>query len=150
MAWQLPLGSVLVPYDFSEACKEAMRVARTMVAEDAQLHALYVTDLPAPGDPSAIWGKLDASSVVERASKSLQEAMDELGIGAQIAVVFGTGGPGDEIVDWATEKGVQLIVMPSHGRRGLRRVLLGSVTERVVRLAPMPVLTIRVPKPKKA
>lgn len=144
MAWSLPLRSVLVPYNFTRASDEALRVARTMVAEDAHVQALYVTGLPAAGDPASIWGQLDTAGVVDRATASLKEAMERNGIAAGYKAILGTGGPGDEIAEWATRQNVDLIVMPSHGRSGLSRVLLGSVTERVMRLAKAPVLVIRV------
>ena len=62
-------------------------------------------------------------------------------LGAHLHVLFGD--PGHEIVDLASEIGAELIIMPSHGRRGVKRVLLGSVAERVARLAECPVLVLR-------
>jgi nucleotide-binding universal stress UspA family protein len=58
--------------------------------------------------------------------------------------VLANGAPSTEIVDHATEEGCDLIVMGTHGRGGIDRLLLGSVAERVVRTATVPVLTIRV------
>jgi nucleotide-binding universal stress UspA family protein len=54
------------------------------------------------------------------------------------------GDPVETIADYAGEYGVDLVVMGTHGRGGVSRMLLGSVTERVVRTAPVPVLTVRV------
>jgi nucleotide-binding universal stress UspA family protein len=54
------------------------------------------------------------------------------------------GIPGDEIVDYATKIGADLIVMGTHGRGGLRRVLLGSVAEKVLRAACCPVLVVPI------
>jgi nucleotide-binding universal stress UspA family protein len=58
-----------------------------------------------------------------------------------VAVV--TGHPADTIVRVAQERGADLIVMSTHGRTGLQHVVLGSVAEKVVRLAPCPVLTVK-------
>jgi nucleotide-binding universal stress UspA family protein len=59
--------------------------------------------------------------------------------------IMRTGTPHQEIVDLATEEGADLVVMGTHGRSGLNRVLIGSVTERVIRFVPCPVLTVRKP-----
>jgi len=55
-----------------------------------------------------------------------------------------SGSPHKQLIDYAERHGIDLIVMGTHGRTGLDRYLLGSVTERVVRTADMPVLTVRV------
>ena len=57
------------------------------------------------------------------------------------------GAPHEEIVRTAEEKHVGMIVMGTHGRGGLNRMILGSVADRVIRLAPCPVLTVRQSKP---
>ena len=56
------------------------------------------------------------------------------------------GFPADEIVSFARNNGIDLIVMSTHGRTGLKHVLLGSTTEKIVRMAPCPVLSIRHPE----
>ncbi|MEK7715145.1 MAG: universal stress protein, partial [candidate division NC10 bacterium] len=58
------------------------------------------------------------------------------------------GVPFEEIVKAAEKEGADMIVMGTHGRSGLNRLLLGSVAERVIRLAPCPVLTVRQPQGK--
>ena len=62
-------------------------------------------------------------------------------------VEVAVGHPADTIVRVAQERGADLIVMGTHGRTGLQHVLLGSVAEKVVRLAPCPVLTVRDKNP---
>lgn len=71
------------------------------------------------------------------AHKSLHEAVP-------VEVKIGVGRPVEEILRMAREEGGDLIVMGTHGRTGLRHVLLGSVAEKVVRTAPCPVFTVRV------
>jgi len=61
--------------------------------------------------------------------------------------VFLEGDPGTEIVRYAAEAGIDLIVMGTHGRTGLERLLMGSVAERVMREAPCSVLVVKLPKP---
>jgi len=146
MVWQIPAKSVLVPFDFTEPSKVALEAARTMVSRDEDLHALYVAPAPGANSPTAIWGEYDDAGVRRRAKKALDEALAEAFGEVQRHVVIGDAG--DEIVGFAADVGFDLIVMPSHGRRGFQRWLLGSVTERVVRLAPCPVLVLRRPSSK--
>jgi nucleotide-binding universal stress UspA family protein len=65
--------------------------------------------------------------------------------GSAIERLLSEGKPGEEIVAFAKERNCDLIVMGTHGRTGLERALLGSVAEQVVRAAPCPVLTLRLP-----
>ncbi|MDR2856899.1 MAG: universal stress protein [Novosphingobium sp.] len=79
------------------------------------------------------------------AEKVLAEVGEEaarMGVAAD-AVCFETTLPAEAIVKTATERGCDLIVMSSHGRRGLRRMILGSVTSEVVAHSPVPVLVVR-------
>ena len=62
---------------------------------------------------------------------------------APVKTLVRTGSPADEIVDAAKEMGVDLIILSTHGRTGLKHLLLGSMTENVVRRAPCPVLVVR-------
>jgi universal stress protein A len=159
---------VLVPTDFSEPASRALRYA----FEEATLHhakvtllhvlaphtgtaVYYVTGEPAPGpqdvDPAA-GGRLRASlpappTIVRR--DHYQEARTQLhdlipdGFAGACDVEVAAGQPADAIVRAAEEREADLIVMGTHGRTGLQHVLLGSVAEKVVRLAPCPVLTVR-------
>jgi len=71
--------------------------------------------------------------------------------GPRTDAVFRQGTPFDVILDVAKSEGCDLIVIGTHGRRGVARVLLGSVAERVVRLSPVPVLTVHpAPRAEKA
>ena len=158
---------VLVPTDFSELAKQALRYA----LEEAVLHHAKVTLLhvlpPHTGtevhfiagaprvevsfDP-ALEGRLGAA-IPPRPTVVLQDHGEEvlthlrdLMLNAfhgvwEVAVMAGR--PAETIVRVAHERGADLIVMGTHGRTGLQHVLLGSVAEKVVRLAPCPVLTVR-------
>ena len=75
----------------------------------------------------------------------MDECASPVGVISSLDVIFQVqfGDPGHGITDYAEEVGADVIVMPSHGRTGLRRLLIGSVAERVLRLAHCPVLVLR-------
>lgn len=143
MTWQMPKRSVLVPFDFTEPSAEALKVGATMVENNAGLHVLYVLAPPSTTSPGAIWGDFDESTLTQRAEAAMREEVDEAVPGATLVVKVGD--PADAIVGYAADKEMELVVLPSHGRRGFERWLLGSVSERVVRLSPCPVLVLRRP-----
>jgi nucleotide-binding universal stress UspA family protein len=77
------------------------------------------------------------------AETRLRNMLDELAAGSKVQPRIVTGDPVSEIIQHAEAEDIDLIVMATHGRRGLSRLLMGSVTEQVVRCAPCPVLSIR-------
>jgi universal stress protein A len=160
---------MLVPTDFSEPAKHALSYA---VEEallhgakvtllhvqplDAQTDVYYVAGAPASGMEAGFdvvaGGRLGATPVYEptlvRHDYS-EEALTRLRDLVPEAyrdtwdVVIGIGRPADTIVRLARERHADLIVMATHGRTGLEHMVLGSVAEKVVRLAPCPVLTVK-------
>ena len=171
----MPFTHVLVPTDLSDPANHALRYAleeATMHhARVTLLHVLpshsdtdvyYVTGSPdadAQGNFDPVAGRLRAqrapeptvvrSDPNEEARTRLQDLMRGVFHGTW-DVEVAVGHPADTIVRVAQERGADLIVMGTHGRTGLQHVLLGSVAEKVVRLAPCPVLTVRgtgVPNP---
>lgn len=140
MPW-LPKKCVLVPVDFSEPCYEAVRVGRQMVAEGDQLHVVHVLPALHAGDPGVIWEQIDDGKRAANVREAIDAQMGELVEGAQVHVRFGR--PGHATVKLADELGAELIVIPSHGRTGLARLALGSVAEKVLRMARCPVLVLR-------
>ena len=160
---------VLVPTDFSDPANLALSYA----LEEATLHHAKVTLLHVLGphadtdvyyvsgsaepppqgsfDPLA-GGRLGARPLSEptvvrhdpneEALTHLQDLIPAAGRGTW-DVALAVGHPADAVVRVAQERNVDLIVMATHGRTGLQHVLLGSVAEKVVRLAPCPVLTVR-------
>lgn len=135
---------ILVPTDGSDgsdrATEEAIELAR---AFDAEVHALYVVDpSAAPGEATGA-GVLEALSAVgEESTGAVVDRARAAGVDVVDPVVE-TGSPFRTIADYAAENDVDLVVMGTHGRSGIERYLLGSVTEKVVRTATVPVLTIR-------
>lgn len=139
MGW-LPKKTIVVPVDFSEPSFEAVKLATEMVAEPEGLHVLSVQ----PTEKESIAGHyiLSDDERVDNTRKNLRSELAKHGIeGAQTTVLVGS--PGVEIVNYAREVNADLIVIPSHGRTGLKHLLLGSVAERVARHAPCPVLILR-------
>lgn len=135
---------VLVPTDGGDgtdvALDHALNLAQTY---DAELHAVFVVDVasvPAETNAAQIVGALEQAG--EAALAVIADAAERAGVDATTAVVEGSAARG--ITDYADDEDIDLIVMATHGRQGLDRYLLGSVTERVVRTSPVPVLTVRL------
>jgi nucleotide-binding universal stress UspA family protein len=139
---------VLVPTDFSHDAAGAARAARDLfgAAEATRLTLLHAYHLPveytAYGTiPTSIPFHADVAAVAE---EKLAEAAGELaGAGVTVESVAREGYPPEVIVEAARELDVDLVAMGTHGRTGLRHLLLGSNAERVVENAPCPVLTVR-------
>ena len=122
------LGPVLFPTDFSDASEAAGTVARQLAADTgAALHVVHV--VPPVTDPA------DAPA-------RLADMARRLGDGAPVKTSLLSGRVARNIVRYAREQGVGLIVIGTHGRTGLSHAMLGSVAEAVVRLAPCLVLTV--------
>jgi len=132
----------LLPTDGSggtdRAIDHALELAGTY---DATLHVLSVLD-----DASLTSVSEDASSEVRADREAAVESIADRARDAGIDVVTSIreGAPHREILAYAAESEIDAIVMGTHGRSGVGRVLLGSVTERVVRDAPVPVVTVRM------
>ncbi|GAB7095124.1 universal stress protein [Halolamina litorea] len=132
---------ILLPVD--EAAVESSllyHAAELANWDDAAVELLYVADTGRDSVTVADGEVVDA--LVEEGEKVVAEAgrlLDSLGVEYTTSVEQGT--PAKTIVDYAERGGHDLIAIPTHGREGLSRYLLGSVTEKVVRLAPAPVLT---------
>ncbi len=134
---------ILVPIDLSGHAERALTYAVDWArAFGARLTLLYVLHIPplVEADLPSQMGTLEdkARSALER---YLQEVRDA-GVAADMVLIRGV--PWQEIVTQAEDRGVDLIVMGTHGRTGLEHVFLGSVAERVVRHAPCPVLVTRL------
>jgi nucleotide-binding universal stress UspA family protein len=150
MLWK----TLLVPHDFSASANHAAAIAR----DEAKLHGarlllLHIIDLPHAIKPDTVIVP-DATGApvnvreyaVSSAEEHLQDIVERLAKDGVTATPFiRVGNPVDEINRFVDEEKVGLIVMGTHGRTGLQHLLIGSVTERVVRTATCPVLTVRHP-----
>ncbi|QGA83209.1 universal stress protein [Halomicrobium sp. LC1Hm] len=135
---------ILLPIDGSDGAKRTIdHVADIAAAQDASVTALFVADTTLDS-VTRIQGDV-VDSLVETGEEIVGEAGTVLassGVDYETDVV--SGGPARTIVDYADRYGFDLIAMPTHGRTGISRRLLGSVTETVIRLSQIPVLTIRL------
>src|SRR5436190_1679447 len=139
--------SILVPTDLSDGAEEALDYALELAAKfGATVHLLNVIGIPALGVPEL--GVALTSSVIDAMIRDAQVALEALadrkrGIAPIGEIMQRTGDARDLICQTAKEVHADLVVMGTHGRRGVSPALLGSVTESVVRKCPCPVLTIR-------
>jgi nucleotide-binding universal stress UspA family protein len=134
---------ILVPTDGSPEADAVLDHAAELAAvHDAEVHAMYVistagyTNLPADAGIEGL-GPL----LADQGEQALDRAEERI---EDVERVLVEGSPGEEIVAHADDDGCDLIVMGTHGRGGIDRLLLGSVAERVVRTSEVPVLTVRV------
>ena len=141
---------ILVPVDFSEASNRAVDYAIGLAGKlDGTIYLVHVIGVPALGVPEL--GVALTSTVIDTLVRDGQDALDKLVSSRRDKARFGdpvlrTGDARDVILHAAEEVRADLIVMATHGRRGLSRALIGSVAESIVRTSPIPVLTIRVRK----
>jgi nucleotide-binding universal stress UspA family protein len=144
----IAIKRILFPTDFSSFAEHALGYAIAMAQEfDAVLYMLYVEEiLPyVPGDPERKFP--DPETVAQRAQEAMTSAVgSEAASKTDIKRFVARGIPADEIVEFAKSNEIDLIVMATHGRTGLKHALLGSTTEKVVRKAPCPVLSIHHPE----
>ena len=148
MIWK----TILVPHDFSSSANHAAAIARDEAkVHGAQVMLLHVIDLPGQLKPDTVIVPDPTGAPINIKDYAVAQAEDHLkDLSARLAkdgvtpqTFIRVGKPDDEIVRFALENGVDLIVMGTHGRTGLAHMLVGSVAERVVRSSTVPVLTIR-------
>jgi nucleotide-binding universal stress UspA family protein len=145
----LLFDDVLAPIDFSEHSYEALRVSKFFASRyQARLHLLFVAEkrtVPTFSDtglPGVGVVEMDPE-IVENAEEALQQ-LDENIDGPEVKSAYHVreGTVSTNIIDFAETQGISLIVMSTRGLTGISRFLLGSNSERIVRVAPCPVLTI--------
>jgi nucleotide-binding universal stress UspA family protein len=138
----LPKTSVVVPFDFSQQAAIALETAHEMVDDVAHLHVIHVLPKVDVAEPGVIWTKIDNEARIRHAEMAFREGFAASPFSKSDFHVR-IGDAGSEIANFAEEQHADLIVMPSHGRSGVPRLLVGSVTERALRLAHCPVLVLR-------
>jgi len=141
MAW-LPKQKVLVPIDFSEDSLEAVDIGLALVAEPAGLHVLHVLAEFQPSEPLLLLEAYESGLRRKHAAEKVRERLSDPRY-QDVQIDVAVGDPGREIASFAELRRVELIIMPSHGRSGVSRLLIGSVAERVTRMAHCPVLVLR-------
>ncbi|MCC6418240.1 MAG: universal stress protein [Gemmataceae bacterium] len=148
----IDLRRILVPTDFSKHSETALKYAVSFAEKfGAEIHLLHVVQDFALFLPDAVTAGPPVLPPIEQLTASVREALarvvrdhnlEHFPIHAEAR----EGTPYHEIVGFAKEKEIDLIIMGTHGRGGLAHLLLGSVAEKVVRKAPCPVLTVRDPE----
>lgn len=137
---------ILVPTDGSQEMSTVVDQAVELVSMcDATLHVLHVIDERAyhsVPDDAREQVRATLRDDAESFTKSVAESGLEAGLDVTREIRWGDPAPG--ILSYAAENGVELVVMGTHGRTGYEHYLLGSVAEKVVRMAPMPILVIAV------
>ncbi len=143
----MSIRSILCPVDFSPTSEDALRYAVSLASQlDAgEVHLLHVHQTPAVVLP-------DGSTVVatglpdirQHASRELESLAKRYSAhGTAVVPHLAEGLPYRVIAEEAEALGVDLVVIGTHGRTGVKHALLGSVAERVIRISPVPVCTVR-------
>jgi nucleotide-binding universal stress UspA family protein len=136
---------ILVPVDLEPASMKALDMAEDLAQRlDATVIALHVYTLPRFAYPG--FTPVLPPTLTEDIAAAARRAIDSVGTQRNIRVVLREGDAATEILDVIEELSPRLVVMGTHGRRGLSRLVLGSVAEKVIRKSTVPVMTIRSPK----
>lgn len=141
--------TILVATDFSVASEHVLEYAHSLAHSiGGRLHLLHVVPDPVPAsawsdayDPTALGKRLLTQAEQEITKRA--RSFGDVPVTTEVVI----GNPAATIAATAVTRGVDMIVMGTHGRSGFSHFFLGSVAERVVRYAPCPVLTIRQPVP---
>ncbi|WP_254546797.1 universal stress protein [Halomarina pelagica] len=138
---------ILVPTDGSDAARPAVEMALGLArTHDATLHVLFIVDQPVSvsGTAEGFSGLDNLLNALEeqghRTTDAIADRAREGDVETETAVR--RGNPHEDILAYANDHGIDLIVMGTHGRTGVKRALWGSVTEDVVRHSEIPVLTV--------
>ena len=145
--FRFSMSAILIAVDGSRPSEQALSFALEQYS-DADLVALSVLDPSAVAQGSPEFIVTDTSAWMERAEARVQSVLDDAGrradeAGVDLATDFVYGSPARAIVQYATDHDVDQVVVGSHGRDGVSRLLLGSVAETVVRRSPVPVTVVR-------
>jgi nucleotide-binding universal stress UspA family protein len=143
------LAKLLVPTDFSEDSEQAARYAVELAKRfQAEIHCVHVVDIPADLLSTSDYymtgpSKQFIDQIREESKKNLEAFAEKNLEGVGVRTAFLEGSPFVEIIRYAHNQEIDLVVIATHGRTGLRHVLFGSVAEKVVRKAPCPVLVVK-------
>jgi universal stress protein A len=155
----MKLRKILVPVDYSACSRAALAFAASFAeTAGAELDVIHVWDRPPYVPESTMVRHPDGTSrsLVDMIREGAEREMAEFAASVELpaAVRFEprllSGNPARAILDELARGTHDLVIVGTHGRTGLRHVLLGSVAEKLVRLAPVPVLTVPAPAPSPA
>jgi nucleotide-binding universal stress UspA family protein len=141
---------ILVPTDFSDSALLALEHGIYLANKfDGELHVLHVAELPTitlPDFPSDLFEVAETIGMTRLGELLEQQHVPLPPVKREVKAGTPSDPAADAIIDYAAAHDIDFIVMGTHGRRGVRRLLLGSVTEEVIRRSPCPVLTMRTHK----
>ncbi|MBC8548890.1 MAG: universal stress protein [Candidatus Brocadiales bacterium] len=144
----ITLKRILCPIDHSDCSKEALKYAVSFaMKEEAKLLLLHIIDIRSFNEElDAISKQIPDEETFEQLRIKLLDCIPEaIRDDMDVEAIVIQGIPFVEIISTAKEKEIDMIVIGSHGRTGISHMMLGSVSEKVVRKAPCPVLTVRQP-----
>ena len=147
----IPPKKILCPTDFSEPSYEGLAAAVELASHfSAELSILHVVSAPQPVTAGGGAPVFDYAGYLNEMTTSAEKGLadlirDKIPEGIPVSSEVLEGNPADQIVAYARENGIDMIVMATHGLTGWRRFIFGSEAEKVVRLSPCPVLTIPAP-----
>ena len=133
------LKTILAPTDFSDLSANGVRYACQLAREMGA--ALIIFNVVALDESNAV-NKREIEQHKKRLEEFVAEKVADAGVGLKVRQMVDAGQPFGAIVDCAEKEGVDLIVMSSHGRSGLSRMLIGSVTDKILRGGSCPVLVV--------
>ena len=145
--------TILFPVDLSPASPELVPYAKTMAEKfESEIHLLFVarrfqhlSDMYVPEPEIYTFER----GILEGAERRLDEFKDtHFMMSANIKTAVLSGDPAEEIITYTQTEKVDMIVMGTHGRKGLNKIVFGSVAERVVKLSPVPVFIVNPYKTK--
>jgi nucleotide-binding universal stress UspA family protein len=144
----ISLKKILCPIDHSDCSKEALKYAVSFAMKDeAKLYLLHIIDIRSFNDSLVAMSQQipDEETLEQLRMKLLDCIPEDIRDDMDVEATVIQGIPFAEIISTAKEKEIDMIVIGSHGRTGISHMMLGSVSEKVVRKAPCPVLTVRQP-----
>jgi len=142
------LDKLLLAYDGSEPSKHALEVTSNLAKKlGAKVYLLYVIDVDAATELFGEYSGKIAEELMEKAKEILREALEALkSKGIEVEELVDAGTPPEKIVENAKKYDVYMIIMGAHGYGGIKKLLIGSVSEKVIRLSDRPVLVVKNPK----
>jgi len=143
----LEIKNILCPVDFSDSSQPAIKYAVAIARKfNAKIYIMYVADIDdlSYDDETLIEGDhLGSEKAKEEKAKLINTIPENIRNQVEIETIILAGVPFDEIVNFAAESKVDIIIMGTHGRTGLKHVLMGSISEKVVGKSTCPVLLIK-------
>jgi nucleotide-binding universal stress UspA family protein len=142
-----PFEKILFPVDISDTSPNIAPWVVVMAEKfDAEIHLLFVArELGQYATFSVVPGAIEQfeAKLIKEAEKKIDEFAEvHLKGDPSVRTRVALGNPAQKILDYISDEGIDLVIMGTHGRKGLERVFFGSVADRVVKMSPVPVLTI--------